>query len=189
MRYSSPRCSYSSFTSNAASRNLWDHENREVYESSHSVVLALLAAHAQRAGDGSDTASTTKMDPNMSLRGKGKGKATAVARPLTEKIVPFYTNCLLEVRPSLRYRVPWLTQLCHFPCVFHPRILLKVGLSVPNCESPLRRLFGAQDPAALRRVIPWLGSAFNHFLISSRLSHPTRTLQRKAMLNVRIDSG
>ena len=79
---------------NTAFRNLWDYENREVYESSHSVVLALLAAHAQRVGDGSGTAPNTEIDPTNF---KGKGQATAIACPLAEKIVPFYTDCLLEV--------------------------------------------------------------------------------------------
>ena len=82
---------------NAAPRNLWDHENREVYESSHSVVLALLAAHGQRVGDGSGTVPTIEMDP-ANPKGKERGQVAAAARPLAEKIVPFYTNCLLEVR-------------------------------------------------------------------------------------------
>lgn len=75
------------FTVNAASRNLWDYENREVYESSHSVVLALLAAHAQRIGDGSGGMPSAEVE-----------QTTAVARPPAEKFVPFYTNCLLEVQ-------------------------------------------------------------------------------------------
>ena len=84
------------FQIKAVLRNLWDHENREVYESSHSVVLALLAAHAQRVGDGSGTVPTTEMDP-ANFNGKEEGQATVVARPLAEIIVPFYTHCLLEV--------------------------------------------------------------------------------------------
>ncbi|KAF9649000.1 hypothetical protein BDM02DRAFT_3095428 [Thelephora ganbajun] len=76
--------------------NLWDHENREVYESSHSVVLALLAAHAQRVGDGSGTVPTVEMSPSTNLKRKERGRSNAVARPLAERIVPFYTNCLLE---------------------------------------------------------------------------------------------
>jgi hypothetical protein len=83
VRYSF-RCSDLCFTINTASRNLWDHENREVYESSHSVVLALLAAHAQRVGDGSGTVPTTEMDP-ANFKGKEKGQITAAARPLAEK--------------------------------------------------------------------------------------------------------
>jgi hypothetical protein len=83
-------------------RNLWDYENREVYESSHSVVLALLAAHAQRVGDGSGTGPAAGVHPNGNSNGKGKGRATVITRPLAEKIIPFYTNCLLEVDPSLR---------------------------------------------------------------------------------------
>jgi len=98
VRHSPSRCSDLHFTNNTASRNLWDHKNREVYESSHSVVLALLAAHAQRVGDGSGVALTAKVDPNTNPEWEGKGKTTAVERPFAEKVVPFYTNCLLEVR-------------------------------------------------------------------------------------------
>ena len=84
----------------ATRRNLWDYRNREVYESSHSVVLALLASHAQTVGDGSGTGSTADKCPNAKPSRKEKGQATAVSRPLAEKIVPFYTNCLLEVEYS-----------------------------------------------------------------------------------------
>ena len=84
----------------ATRRNLWDYRNREVYESSHSVVLALLASHAQRVGDGSGTGNTADRHPNAKPGRKEKGQATAVSRPLAEKIVPFYTNCLLEVEYS-----------------------------------------------------------------------------------------
>ena len=68
-----------------------------MYVSAQSVVLALLAAHAQRVGDGSGTV-PTEIDPNAHFRGEDSGQATAVARPLAEKIIPFYTNCLLEVQ-------------------------------------------------------------------------------------------
>jgi len=110
------------FTNNASSRNLWDHEDREVYESSHSVVLALLAAHAQRIGDGLGTAPTTEMGPNMNPKWEGKGKATAVERPLAERIVPFYTNCLLEVRSTLQSCASWLTYPCCLPFVSLPSL-------------------------------------------------------------------
>jgi len=112
----------------AAPRNLWDYENREVYESSHSVVLALLAAHAQRVGDGAGTAPIPEVGP---IDSKGKEQATAVAWPLAEKIVPFYTNCLLEVKYPvccychLRTHVSLSLFLCYLS--FHFRILLKAG--------------------------------------------------------------
>lgn len=96
------RCSDLRFTNKVTSRYLWDHKNREVYESSHSVVLALLAAHAQRVGDGLGTALTTELDPNMNPNLGGKGKAAGVEQPLAEKIVPFYIGCLLEVRSTLQ---------------------------------------------------------------------------------------
>jgi len=59
--------------------HLSDPAHRETYESAHSVVLAILALHAQRVGEGS---SVVKIDSND--------------RPFAERIVPFYTNCLLE---------------------------------------------------------------------------------------------
>jgi len=101
---------------NVATRKLWDHENREVYESSHSVVLALLAAHAQRVGDGSGIVPTTDMD-SVNSKGKENGQATATARPPAERIVPFYTNCLLEVQFFVSCCVSGLMYICHFPCV------------------------------------------------------------------------
>ena len=64
------------------------------------------------------TALTTEMDPNMNPEWEGKRKATAVERPLAEKIVPFYTNCLLEVRSTLQRCASWLTPPRHFPFVF-----------------------------------------------------------------------
>ena len=108
-------------------RNLWDHENREVYESSHSAVLALLAARAQGIVDGPGTAPSTMADPEIDF--KGKGRTTAVPRPLAEKIIPFYTKCLLEVESSLLYSVPGLTHRLHSLChrMFCLRILVKVG--------------------------------------------------------------
>lgn len=107
---------------NAAPRNLWDHENREVYESSHSVVLALLAAHAQRVGDGSGTVPTTDVD-SANPKEKENGHATAAARPPAERIVPFYTSCLLEVQFSVSCCVPGLTYIYHFSCViFRPTV-------------------------------------------------------------------
>jgi len=115
VRYSF-RCFDLCFTINATPRNLWDHENREVYESSHSVVLALLAAHAQRVGDGSGTVPTTDVD-SANSKGKENGQAAVAARPPAEKIVPFYTNCLLEVKTLVSCCVPGLTYLCRFPCV------------------------------------------------------------------------
>ena len=121
----------SAFTNNPASRNLWDYENREVYESSHSVVLALLAAHAERIGDGSGTAPTTEVGQNTNTKRKGKGSVTALERPLAEKIVPFYTSCLLEVRLTLLCCASWLTYLSPSLCFrflpFHHRIPLRVG--------------------------------------------------------------
>jgi len=61
--------------------HLNDASHRETYESSHSVILAVFASHARAQTD-----STT-------VKGKGVSRPTFV-----EKIVPFYVQCLLEVR-------------------------------------------------------------------------------------------
>jgi hypothetical protein len=67
-----------------SSRHINDSSHRETYESSHSAILALFAAHALGRPD-----STTVAE----IRG------TRVSQPtFVEKIVPFYVRCLLEVR-------------------------------------------------------------------------------------------
>lgn len=61
--------------------HLDDASHRETYESAHSVILAVFAAHA-------------RAQPETAVAGvKGKG----TSRPtFVEKIVPFYVQCLLE---------------------------------------------------------------------------------------------
>jgi hypothetical protein len=66
-----------------SSRHLNDASHRETYESAHSTILAIFAAQL---------GSTTSTDDN----GLGVGRPTFV-----EKIVPFYMNCLLQVRPTV----------------------------------------------------------------------------------------
>ena len=56
-------------------RHLHDASHRETFESAHSVVLAIFAAHAQKATD-----SALSQDGGF-----------------TRKIVPFYANCLIDV--------------------------------------------------------------------------------------------
>ena len=59
-------------------RHLFDPSHRETYESAHSVMLSIFASHARGAGE--------------SVVGLG-GESFA------EQITPFYTRCLVEVRP------------------------------------------------------------------------------------------
>ena len=101
----------SCFMDDTTFRNLWDYGNREVYESSHSVVLALLAAHTQGIGDGVGTSPATSI--RLETKSNGKDKVRAI-RPLAEKIIPFYTNCLLEVNALLLYCFSGLTCLFSF---------------------------------------------------------------------------
>lgn len=61
-------------------RHLFDSANRETYESSHSVMLAIFASHAQKASEG----------------GKGKNEESGT-QPFAEQVVPFYARCLIEV--------------------------------------------------------------------------------------------
>jgi hypothetical protein len=62
--------------------HLDDASHRETYESAHSVILAVFAAHARAQPDSTTVAG---------VKGKGPSRATFV-----EKIVPFYAQCLLE---------------------------------------------------------------------------------------------
>ncbi|OCH85759.1 hypothetical protein OBBRIDRAFT_762524 [Obba rivulosa] len=62
--------------------HLSDPTHRETYESSHSVLLAIFAAHAQKAIQRAQGSSTMSDDAS--------GPAFA------EQIVPFYTHCLIE---------------------------------------------------------------------------------------------
>ncbi|KAF8272006.1 hypothetical protein EI94DRAFT_1796647 [Lactarius quietus] len=62
--------------------HLDDASHREAYESVHSVILAVFAAHAR-----------VQSDPTTVVGVKGKGTLRAT---FVEKIVPFYVQCLLE---------------------------------------------------------------------------------------------
>jgi hypothetical protein len=68
-----------------SSRHLNDASHRETYESAHSTILAIFAAQL---------GSTTSTED----QGTGVGRPTFV-----EKIVPFYMQCLLEVRPTVMF--------------------------------------------------------------------------------------
>jgi hypothetical protein len=63
--------------------HLNDASHRETYEPAHSVILAIFAAQS---------GSTTVAE----VQGAGVPRPTFV-----EKIVPFYTRCLLEVCPGM----------------------------------------------------------------------------------------
>lgn len=68
-----------------SSRHLNDASHRETYESAHSTILAIFAAQL-----GSTTST--------------KDQGTGVGRPtFVEKIVPFYMQCLLQVRPTVMF--------------------------------------------------------------------------------------
>lgn len=68
-----------------SSRHLNDASHRETYESAHSTILAIFAAQL---------GSTTSTE----------NQGTDVVRPtFVEKIVPFYMQCLLEVRPTVMF--------------------------------------------------------------------------------------
>ncbi|KAI0373867.1 hypothetical protein BV20DRAFT_988973 [Pilatotrama ljubarskyi] len=69
--------------------HLWDPSYRETYESAHSVMLSIFAAHAQHAEKRVDT-----------------GKS---APAFAEKLVPMYARCLLENSSDGRLST---TQLC-----------------------------------------------------------------------------
>jgi len=72
-----------------SSRHLNDASHRETYESAHSAILAIFSAQI-----GSTTLAEVQ--------------GTDVVRPtFTEKIVPFYIRCLLEVRPTVLFCFPW----------------------------------------------------------------------------------
>ncbi|KAI9443299.1 hypothetical protein H4582DRAFT_2118240 [Lactarius indigo] len=62
--------------------HLNDASHRETYESAHSVILAVFAAHARAQPDSATVAG---------VKGKGTSRPTFV-----EKVVPFYVQCLLE---------------------------------------------------------------------------------------------
>jgi hypothetical protein len=70
------------------SRHLNDASHRETYESAHSTILAIFAAQL---------GSTTSAE----------GRRTGVGWPaFVEKIVPFYMQCLLEVRLTVMFYFP-----------------------------------------------------------------------------------
>jgi hypothetical protein len=71
-----------------SSRHLNDASHRETYESAHSTILAIFAAQL---------GSTTSTE----------NQGTEAGRPtFVEKIVPFYMQCLLEVRPTVMFYFP-----------------------------------------------------------------------------------
>ncbi|KAI0352611.1 hypothetical protein OH77DRAFT_1428324 [Trametes cingulata] len=69
--------------------HLWDSSHRETYESAHSVMLSIFAAHAQNAEKRADDRES--------------------APPFAEKLVPMYARCLLENSSDGRLST---TQLC-----------------------------------------------------------------------------
>ncbi|TFY64171.1 hypothetical protein EVG20_g6041 [Dentipellis fragilis] len=64
--------------------HLYDPLKRELYESAHSVVLAMFAAHAQRRSN------------HLESDHDELSNGTSQSSSFIEKIVPFYARCLLE---------------------------------------------------------------------------------------------
>ncbi|KAK7048188.1 hypothetical protein R3P38DRAFT_3256846 [Favolaschia claudopus] len=85
--------------------HLSDASYRETYESSHSVVLAVFAAHADRHAK-SDTEFSGD-DTKYSSEGRA-GKGKDAPRPFTERMVPFYAHCLIENSIDGRLNTPQL---------------------------------------------------------------------------------
>lgn len=84
---------------------------RETYESAHSVMLAVFAAHAQKASQ----------LPAPRLATSGGNLASYISQ-----IIPFYTDCLLEVS---------LTASCHCLLVRFPNLQVRTpakGNSTPH---------------------------------------------------------
>ena len=65
-------------------RHLSNSAHRETFESAHSVMLAIFAAHAQKPRTGVTSVSDTTTVTHDHLA-------------FAEQIVPFYTQCLIEV--------------------------------------------------------------------------------------------
>jgi hypothetical protein len=63
--------------------HLSDPTHRETFESAHSVVLGIFAAHAQKVGE----------DKNVSSRAS---RDDATPRRFVESLIPFYAGCLIE---------------------------------------------------------------------------------------------
>ncbi|EJC97998.1 uncharacterized protein FOMMEDRAFT_149443 [Fomitiporia mediterranea MF3/22] len=75
--------------------HLGDPSERQTYESAHSVMLSIFAAHADKSADTSSSA-----EHEQSRREKGtvdlKGKTPAEKVGLARRLVPGYAQCLLE---------------------------------------------------------------------------------------------
>jgi len=75
-------------------RYLSDTSNREIYESAHSVILAILASHTPPANAEIKGISTPKLE---------------VPNHFVMRIIPFYAQCLIEVSNFLYSRLARLT--------------------------------------------------------------------------------
>lgn len=74
------------FVTDSLSRYLSDTSNREIYESAHSVILAILASH------------TLPANPDIS----------DVSGDFVTRIIPFYAQCLIE---ASNFLYSWLARL------------------------------------------------------------------------------
>lgn len=155
-------------------RHLSDPSHRETYESAHSVILAIFAAHAQRqqqhlAGDNSSgllrnvsknpvsstankakyltdqqckvslLSAAMKCDNEIKTKNVGTGREGSVRQPITDheavvsatfvqRMVPFYSRCLIEVssrRPAfvvfVAYRHDYVLGCICVQLILYPR--------------------------------------------------------------------
>lgn len=116
------------------SSHLSDPSYRETYESSHSVVLAIFASHADHHAAGQENMSSSD------VRAPGQGPR------FTERLVPFYTHCLIEVRAAvIDAKIGALT-------VYLRRTLLTAGSTHRSCGLRSRRWCGALARALTARI-------------------------------------
>ncbi|KAF7365404.1 hypothetical protein MVEN_00412900 [Mycena venus] len=82
---------------------LSDASNRETYESSHSVVLAIFASHADHHAAGQENVSPSDSDADARTPTRGPQGPR-----FTERMVPFYARCLIENSVDGRLSTPQL---------------------------------------------------------------------------------
>lgn len=75
-------------TMKCTNRHLNDPSHRETFESAHSVMLAIFAAHSQKV---------EKLAVSQSSNPKDSHEQS---KSFAEQAVPFYTQCLIDVRIS-----------------------------------------------------------------------------------------
>ncbi|KIJ59494.1 hypothetical protein HYDPIDRAFT_118489 [Hydnomerulius pinastri MD-312] len=82
------------------SPHLNDATHRETFESAHSVVLAIFSSCSKRALENTGTVSSTNE--------QGGTSTSAVDSAFTEKMIPFYTQCLIDNSSEGKLTTPQL---------------------------------------------------------------------------------